>query len=109
VSADGTLGLPLMPNNWFVRGDLLQQMAFHDRIDLSPLLKRISLHSISKHLPGVGRRLARPRNFLTREITNMVAEYVSRGENELTYDDEHVMAHDRALGVHLAGNSTQRL
>ncbi len=85
------------------RGDLLQQMAFHDRIDLSPLLKRISLHSISKHLPGVGRRLARPRNFLTREITNMVAEYVSRGENELTYDDEHVMAHDRALGVHLAG------
>lgn len=85
------------------RGDLLTQIMMHDRIDLTPLLRRVSLQKRNNQQPGVGRRLTRPRNTLTREITTVVAEYVRSGETELTYDDEQVMAHDRALGTHLAG------
>ena len=90
------------------RGDLLEQIMMHDKIDLTPLLRRISLQKTIHHVPGVGRRLTRPRNTLTKEITSIVTEYVAHGETELTYDDEQVMAHDRALGTHLSGAIERR-
>jgi glutamate synthase (NADPH) large chain len=54
-------------------------------------------------LPGVGRRMVRPRNTLTKLITSLVAERVKHGDREMTYDDEQVLAMDRALGTHLCG------
>jgi glutamate synthase (NADPH/NADH) large chain len=84
------------------RGDLLEQLEMHDRIDLSDLLRRVPYGRKKQHPPG-GPRLTRPRNTLSRQITAVVAEHVQRGEYELTYDDEQVMAMDRALGTHLAG------
>ncbi len=85
------------------RGDLLDQIMMHDRIDLTPLLRRVSVHKVRHPQLGIGRRLTRPRNTLTREITTIIAEHIAGGDLELTYDDEQVMAHDRALGTHLAG------
>ena len=84
------------------RADLLVQRSHHDRIDLTDLLR--SVPGVQKHSaqPG-GRRVTRPRNTVSKQITDIVAEYVSKGEYELTYDDEQVMAMDRALGTHLAG------
>jgi glutamate synthase (NADPH/NADH) large chain len=84
------------------RADLLEQIDMHDRIDLSPLLRRVP-NVQKKHAQAGGRRLTRPRNTLSKQITAIVAEYIERGEYELTYDDEQVMAMDRALATHLAG------
>jgi glutamate synthase (NADPH/NADH) large chain len=50
-----------------------------------------------------GPRLTRPRNTLSKQITAVVAESVAHGDHEMTYDDEAVMAMDRALGTHLCG------
>jgi len=85
------------------RADLLEQIAMHDRIDLSPLTRRAPQNMKKALQPGVGVRLVRPRNTLTKQITSTIAEQVSYGERELTYDDEQVMAMDRALGTHLNG------
>ncbi len=85
------------------RADLLEQIAMHDRIDLTPLLKRAPENQKRMLQPGVGRRLVRPRNTLTKQITATVAEKVVNGDREITYDDEQVMAMDRALGTHLNG------
>lgn len=84
------------------RADLLEQVAMHDRIDLSQLLKPAPKLAKKAAQPG-GRRLSRPRNTVSRQITEVIKEYVRRGEYELTYDDEQVMAMDRALGTHLNG------
>ncbi len=84
------------------RADLLEQIAMNDRIDLSPLLKPVPRITPKSAQPG-GRRLTRPRNTVSRQITNVVREHVAKGEYELTYDDEQVMAMDRALGTHLCG------
>lgn len=84
------------------RADLLEQIAMHERLDLTHLLRRVP--SVPKKLPqSGGRRLTRPRNTLSKQITSVVAEQVANGEYEMTYDDEQVMAHDRALGTHLSG------
>lgn len=85
------------------RADLLEQIAMHDRIDLSPLMKRAPQNQKKALQPGVGKRLVRPRNTLTKQITSIIAEEVMAGETEITYDDEQVMAMDRALGTHLSG------
>jgi glutamate synthase (NADPH/NADH) large chain len=85
------------------RVDLLEQIMMHDRIDLTPLLKRAPQNKKRPLQPGVGRRLVRPRNTLTMQITTTVAEKVANGDREITYDDEQVMAMDRALGTHLNG------
>lgn len=90
------------PQELVGRVDLLMQIAMHDRIDLTPLLKPTAKLPKKPAQPG-GRRLARPRNTVSRQITTLVGEYVKRGEFELTYDDEAVMAMDRALGTHLCG------
>jgi len=85
------------------RADLLEQIAMHDRVDLSPLMRRAPYNQKKSLMPGVGRRLNRPRNTLSKQITTTIAESIGRGEHEVTYDDEQVMAMDRALGTHLAG------
>lgn len=85
------------------RVDLIEQIAAHDRIDLSFLTQRVPASSRRQAVPGVGLRLARPRNTLTKQITSLISERAAHGNNELTYDDEAVMAMDRALGTHLCG------
>ncbi len=84
------------------RADLLYQRSYHDRIDLSHLLRPVPHAHLTPAQPG-GRRISRPRNTVSKQITDIVTEYVDKGEYELTYDDEQVMAMDRALGTHLAG------
>lgn len=84
------------------RADLLEQIAMHERIDLTPLLRPVQRQPRKQAQPG-GRRLTRPRNTLSKQITHIVGEHVSYGDYELTYDDEQVMAQDRALGTHLSG------
>ncbi len=85
------------------RADLLEQIDMNDRIDLAQLLKRIPPVPKKQAQPG-GRRLTRPRNTLSKQITAVVSEYIERGDTEMTYDDEQVMAMDRALGTHLIGS-----
>ncbi|MFW5691296.1 MAG: glutamate synthase-related protein, partial [Chloroflexota bacterium] len=89
------------------RADLLTQNDMHDRIDLTYLLKRVPPVPRKQPQPG-GRRLTRPRNTLSKQITAIVADYVARGDKEMTYDDEQVMAQDRALGTHLSGAIARR-
>ncbi|HEX2620687.1 MAG TPA: glutamate synthase-related protein, partial [Phototrophicaceae bacterium] len=84
------------------RVDLLEQIDMHDRIDLTGLLKRVGTSQKKPHREG-GPRLTRPRNTLSKQITAVVAESVAHGDHEMTYDDEAVMAMDRALGTHLCG------
>ncbi|MBI1259712.1 MAG: glutamate synthase [Chloroflexi bacterium] len=85
------------------RADLLDQIGMCDRIDLRPLFQFVPVPERKELAPGVGRLLARPRNALTKQITSLIAEWSSYGDSEMTYDDEQVMAMDRALGTHLAG------
>ena len=84
------------------RADLLEQVQCTDLIDLSPALHHIPCQPWPEAKPGVGRRLTRPRNNLTKAITDQIMEAVQEGEAEVTYQDE-VRAYDRALGAHLAG------
>lgn len=85
------------------RADLLEQIAMHDRVDLGPILRRAPYNQKKDLIPGVGRRLTRPRNTLSKQITSIIAEHLENGDREVTYDDEQVMAMDRALGTHLSG------
>jgi glutamate synthase (NADPH/NADH) large chain len=85
------------------RADLLEQINMLDMIDLSPLFVPVTPNHDRDLLPGVGRRMVRPRNTLTKQITSLVVERVRNGDMEMTYDDEQVMAMDRALGTHLCG------
>jgi glutamate synthase (NADPH) large chain len=84
------------------RADLLEQVDMHDRIDLTGLLRRVPAAARKPQREG-GPRYARPRNTLSKQITAIVAESAARGEFEMTYDDEAVMAMDRALATHLSG------
>jgi glutamate synthase (NADPH/NADH) large chain len=84
------------------RGDLLEQTRWRDRVDLSPMMLNVPVNDRPAYEPGVGRLLTRPRNQLTRFITRLVMEAIDDGEREVTYQDE-VMAYDRALASHLAG------
>ncbi len=89
-------------NDLVGRADLLEQTQMHDRIDLTTLLKSVPMQA-NKPTQAGGLRISRPRNIISRQITEEVIRYVNKGEYELTYDDEQVMAHDRALGTHLCG------
>ncbi len=89
------------------RADLLEQVAAHNRLDLSALFAYTPVKARPPAEIGVGRRLTRPRNTLTRMLTDVVVEAISDGEREVTYHDD-VMAHDRALGSHLAGEVVRR-
>ena len=83
------------------RADLLEQIYAHDLVDLSTIF---DVTPDAGKLPNVvgGRRLTRPRNTLTKMITDVMLDAIADQEREATYQDE-VMAHDRALGSHLAG------
>lgn len=85
------------------RADLLEQIAMHEQIDLAPLTRPVPPVNKAQPQPGIGKRLARPRNTLSKQITSLISDRVARGDYELTYDDEQVMAMDRALGTHLCG------
>lgn len=84
------------------RADLLEQIAAHDCVDLSSMLAYTPTSGPSYALVDGGRRLTRPRNILTKMITDVMLDAIADNEREATYQDE-VMAHDRALGSHLAG------
>jgi glutamate synthase (NADPH/NADH) large chain len=84
------------------RADLLEQIHCLDMVDLSAMLCAAPYIARPSAEAGVGRRITRPRNNLTTIITDLVSEAVRQGEREITYQDE-VMAFDRALGAHLAG------
>jgi glutamate synthase (NADPH/NADH) large chain len=89
-------------NDLVGRADLLEQADMHNQINLEPLLRRVPTRGRTTMQPG-GPRLTRPRNTLSKQITNVIAESAAHGETEMTYDDEQVMAMDRALGTHLSG------
>jgi glutamate synthase (NADPH/NADH) large chain len=89
------------------RSDLLEQILCHDLVDLSSLLEPAQAPARLASEAGVGRRLTRPRNNLTKIITDLVANSIADHEREITYQDE-VMAHDRALGAHLAGEMVRQ-
>ena len=91
------------PQELVGRADLLEQIAMHDQIDLTALTTPVPSVPKPAPLPGVGHRVVRPRNTLSKMITSLIAERVARGDREITYDDEQVMAMDRALGTHLSG------
>jgi glutamate synthase (NADPH/NADH) large chain len=85
------------------RGDLLEQVGRHEQIDLSPLFISIPVKGRPKLEPGVGRLLVRPRNNLTRLLSELITETVVQdNEHEITYQDS-VSAIDRALGSHIVG------
>ena len=84
------------------KADQLEQIAFNERIDLTPMLAPVPVASHVEREPGVGRLITRDRNQLTRFISESVLEAIDDGEKEVTYQDQ-VMAYDRALGSHLFG------
>ena len=85
------------------RGDLLEQVALNDQVDLSTMFESIPIRPRAELEPGVGRLLVRPRNNLTRLLSELITEtIVEDGEREITYQDS-VMAIDRALGSHIVG------
>ena len=85
------------------RADLLEQVGMKETIDLDVLTRPVPTVQKRKPQPGVGRLVTRPRNTLSKQITEVIASYAQGGETEMTYDDENVMAADRALGTHLCG------
>jgi len=90
------------------RGDLLEQVNRHEQIDLSPLFISIPVKGSPKLEPGVGRLLVRPRNNLTRLLSELITETVIQdSEHEITYQDS-VSAIDRALGSHIVGAFARR-
>lgn len=88
------------------RADLLSQDRWKEMVDLTPMLEPVPVKRRIDHEPGVGRLLTRPRNHLSRFITELVVNAINDGEREVTYKDE-AMAYDRVLGSHLAGELTR--
>ncbi len=88
------------------RADLLDQVACLDQVDLSSMLTSAPKTGEETTIYG-GRRLTRPRNILTKVITDVMMDAVHSQEREVIYQDT-VMAHDRALGSHLAGEIVRR-
>jgi glutamate synthase (NADPH/NADH) large chain len=85
------------------RGDLLEQIALQERIDLTPMFESVPIHARPALESGVGRLLVRPRNNLTRLLSELITETILlEDEREITYQDS-VMAIDRALGAHIVG------
>ncbi len=85
------------------RGDLLTQVALMEKIDLSSMFEAVPMRAKPELEPGVGRLLVRPRNNLTRLLSELITETIMEdNEREITYQDS-VMAIDRALGSHIVG------
>jgi glutamate synthase (NADPH) large chain len=84
------------------RSDLLEQVGLNNKVDLSPIFAHMPVRPRPEPEPGIGRLLTRPRNSLTRMMSELVLDILSEDDREVTYQDE-VMAYDRALGSYLAG------
>lgn len=85
------------------RGDLLEQVRCQERIDLSAIFEAVPVKPRPELEPGIGRLLVRPRNNLTRLLSDLITEIiVADDEREITYQDS-VIAIDRALGSHIVG------
>lgn len=90
------------------RGDLLEQVAYKDQVDLSTMFTAIPVRSKPDLESGIGRLLVRPRNNLTRLLGELILETVlGDNEREITYQDS-VTAIDRALGSHVVGALLRR-
>jgi glutamate synthase (NADPH/NADH) large chain len=91
------------PQDLVGRGDLLTQIALQDRIDLTAMFEAVPIRPKPELEPGVGRLLVRPRNNLTRVLSELITETIlNDDEREITYQDS-VSAIDRALGSHIVG------
>lgn len=84
------------------RADLLEQKREQNTLDLSAMCEASPIAPRPAPVPGVGRLITRPRNNLTRLMSELILNAVHDDEREVTYRDE-VTAIDRALGSHLAG------
>ena len=84
------------------RADLLEQVRLQEKIDLSSMFAPVPVRPRPAPEPGIGRLLTRPRNSLTRMMSDLVLDILNEEDQEVTYQDE-VMAYDRALGSYLAG------
>jgi glutamate synthase (NADPH/NADH) large chain len=85
------------------RGDLLAQVSHQEQIDLTSMFESVPIRAKPELEPGVGRLLVRPRNNLTRLLSELITETIMEDdEREITYQDS-VMAIDRALGAHIVG------
>ena len=84
------------------RADLLEQVSMQDKVDLSSLFESVQVKQHTSSDSGRGQLLIRPRNTLTRIMSELIMDTISEDLHETTYEDE-VMAFDRALGAHLAG------
>jgi len=85
------------------RGDLLEQVACKEAVDLTAMCEAVPIRPRPELEPGVGRLLVRPRNNLTRLLSELITETILEdNEHEITYQDS-VMAIDRALGSHIVG------
>lgn len=84
------------------RADLLEQVRLQEKIDLSSMFVSAPVRPRPEPEPGIGRLVTRPRNSLTRMMSDLVLNILDDDDREVTYQDE-VMAFDRALGSYLAG------
>ncbi len=85
------------------RADLLEQVRMLDKVNLNSAFVRVPFAARGETEPGVGLLLTRPRNNLTRFMSELIEKAaLEYDEREVTYQDE-VQAYDRALGAHVAG------
>lgn len=90
------------------RADLLQQERLTDRVDLTAMLQVAQESERPSALRTVGRALRRPRNELTRTISEMVLDAIDSKEDIITYEDSETTSIDRAVGTHLVGEMVRR-
>jgi glutamate synthase (NADPH) large chain len=84
------------------RADLLEQVRGLEQVNLSSMLKPAKPKTPEISEPGIGFIITRPRNHLTRMMSELIVDSISNNEDEVSYFDE-VMANDRALGANLFG------
>src|SRR6185369_14423344 len=84
------------------RADLLTQARGLDRLDLSDLLAPPAA-SASPRVESEVRIIRKPLNYLTAQISGLVADAFASGDERVRYDDDNATSSDRAIGTHLAG------
>jgi glutamate synthase (NADPH/NADH) large chain len=89
------------------RADLLEQVSHFEQLNLQQLLTPAVEGISAKERAGGIIPLRRPRNNLTKVVSNLVMEAVAAGEPRVTFEDGRVTPVDRALGTHLAGAITR--
>jgi len=84
------------------RADLLTQARGLDRLDLADLLAPPAAGT-SPRVESEVRIIRKPLNYLTAQISGLVADAFAAGEERVRYDDDNATSSDRAIGTHLAG------